>query len=252
GWWELTKKGKNPTKYGIFLKKDTIRGHAYIWNIEIEKIPKDWNKRIEILKSKEINHKLVGVLKTTPRIKVLGRKVWLCNDHLRIYDTEKSSYYGDDAGESRKNSKLQAFRITISLERRLGIKLNPNRIKFRKEHYSLIRNDLAIDQNQKGLIWRIKDDQTGEEWLLIDDSLGEGGELENIGKKAFKTNIPLQKWWNIKKKYNFEVTDEFLIERFKKFDDRDKKFSEVMDKLQTKMIQLTKVVYDLNQDKFKS
>ena len=213
GWWELTKKGKNPTKYGFFLKKDSVRGHTYIWEVEIEKIPKNWNERIKILRHAEINFKLVGALKTTPRIKVLGRKVWLCNDHLRIFDTEKSSYYGNNAKESRINSKVQALKIITALQNKLGLKLDGNRLKFKKEHYALIKNDLATDQNRKGIIMRIKDDN-GEEWLLVDDSLGEGGELENIGKKAYKTNPQMQKWWNKKKENNFKIDDDYIQKGF--------------------------------------
>lgn len=214
GWWEVTEKGKNPTKYDILLEKDSVRGHAYIWETEIENIPSFWDHRIEILKKKNIHFKLVGAKKTTPRIKVLGRKVWLCNDHLRIFDIEKTSYYGKDAVESRKNSKLEAMRVVHALENKLGIKLNPQKILFKKEHYALIRNDLAIEHNQKGIIMRIDDDNG--EWLLIDDSLGEGGELETIGKKAFQTNIPLKKWWNDNKKHDFQVTPTFLMESLTK------------------------------------
>jgi len=211
GWYEITKKGKNPTKYDIFLKKDMTRGHAYIWETEIEKIPENWKDRIKVLDKKGVNYKLVGALKNVPRIKVLGRKVWLCNDHLRIFDTEKSSYYGGDAIESRKTSKLQAIKIVHALENKLGLRLNPNKIKFKKEHYALIRNDLATDMNQKGVVLEIRDDM-GNVWLLVDDSLGEGGELENIGKKAYKTNIPMQKWWNDNKKHKFEVTPTKTLE----------------------------------------
>lgn len=215
GWWELTEKSKSTTKYHIFLEKDDIRGHAYIWEIPIEEIPEKWSKRIDIVEKKGINFKIVGAKENTPRIKVLGRKVWLCNKHLRIFDKEKSSYYGKDAIEARKNSYLQAFRIVRTLEKKLGLRLNPNKIKFKKEHYALVRNDLAIDQNQKGIIWRIKD-ENGEEWLLIDDSLGEGGELENVGKSAFNVNPKMQKWWNSHKETDFKVTPTFILENMDK------------------------------------
>lgn len=210
GLWELTPKSKNPTKYGIFLKKDTIRGHGYTWIVKLTKKPKDWNNRLEIIKQKNINYKLVGAKNTTPRIKALGRKVWLCNEHLRIFDTEKQSYYGDTAIESRKNSFLQLLRIIKVLENKLGFMFKPFEWEFRKEHYSLIKNDFAIEQNRKGVILRFSDEEG--EWLLVDDSLGEGGELENVGKSAFRTNIPMQNWWNDHKKTKFKVTPTFLME----------------------------------------
>lgn len=209
GEYELTKKGKNPTKYDSFLEKDFIRGHAFVWNINLIKKPDNWNNRISVLDKKDIHYKLVGAKKNTPRIKVLGRKVWLCNNHLRIFDIKNSSYYGKTAAESRKNAFVQLLKIVNASENKLGFLLKPFDWEFKKEHYALIKNDLAIEHNKKGIILRISD-ESGE-WLLIDDSLGKGGELETIGKKAFETNIPMQKWWNNQKETNFKVTPEFIL-----------------------------------------
>lgn len=214
GWYELTNKCKNSTNYDNFLPKDFIRGHAYVWKINLNKKPKDWDKRIKILSKKQINYKLVGALKDVPRIKVLGRKIWLCKDSIRIFDKKDSSYYGDNSIESRNKAMNELFLIVGALERKLGVYLKPLDFEWAKEHYALIKNDLAIDQNRKGVIWRIKD-KDGE-WLLIDDSLEKGGELENIGKKSFKTNIKMQKWWNNQKETNFEVTPKFTLNLFNK------------------------------------
>ena len=211
GWYELTEKGKNPTKYDSFLDKDFIRGHAFIWNIKLVKKPDNWSKRLEIIKKKDIHYKLVGAKENTPRIKTLNRKVWLCNNHLRIFDIKDASYYGKTAAESRKNAFIELLKIVNTLENKLGFIFKPFIWEFKKEHYALIKNDLAIEHNKQGEILRIKD-ESGE-WLLIDDSLGKGGELETIGKKAFETNIPLQKWWNNQKETNFKVTPEFILNR---------------------------------------
>ena len=59
GWYELTERSKNLTKYDKILSKDISRGHAYIWNIYFSKEIKDWNKRIQILQEKGIHFKLV-------------------------------------------------------------------------------------------------------------------------------------------------------------------------------------------------
>ena len=224
GWYEPSKKSKNLTKYGIFLKKDISRGHAYVWNVNLTKKVKDWDKRIEILKKKNINYKIVGAKETTPRIKVLGRKVWLCNDHLRIFDKKDASYYGETAKESKYMAFHEIKLIVGTLERKLGVILSISAIRFRKEHYALIKNDLAIEENKRGNIIRIKD-ETGE-WLLIDDSLEQGGELETVGKKAFKTNIKLQRWWNDNKKHDFEVTPSFLLENINQVVENQKMFNQ--------------------------
>jgi hypothetical protein len=229
GWYEVTEKGKNPTKYGKPDEEDFVRGHAYVWNVSLEKIPGTWDERISILKKLGIPCKLVGALKSTPRIKVLGRKVWLCNTHIRIFDKEKASYYGEDAKESQMNGKVQAFRILRTLERKLGIKLCCERLKFQKEHYAIIKNDLAKHHNEQGIICRISDE--GGEWLLIDDSLEGGGELETVGKKAFQTNPRVQDWWNDHKKNNFEVTSSYVQNNFNNLISSQKSQTERMDEL---------------------
>lgn len=209
GWYELTKKSENSTKYGNFLPKDFIRGHGYIINVNFPNEIKNWNNRIEILKKSNINYNLVGVLKNIPRIKALGRKVWLCNTHLRIFDKKERSYYGENAVNSRFKALKEFMNVIQVIENKLKINLKPYDIEFQRQHYALIKNDLAIDQNHKGIIWRIKDEDG--EWLLVDDSLEMGGELENIGKKSFETNPKMQKWWNDHKKQGFAVTPTFIL-----------------------------------------
>lgn len=204
GRWEILKGSKNSTKYGELLKKDTIRGHAYIVNINLTQNNAKYAQRLTTIKEKGINYKLVGAKETTPRIKVLGRKVWLCNNHIRIFDKPEESYYGETAIESRKIAYYQFKKIINCLENKLGIKLELKDMTWQKEHLAFIKNDLAIEENKKGNIMRISDEEG--EWLLIDDSLGKGGELENIGKKSLTTNIPMQKWWNEHKEMKFEMT----------------------------------------------
>jgi len=225
GWYEVLESSKKTTKYGSDLKKDDIRGHAYIWDVELPKEVIGWNRRIGILNRKKINYKLVGALKTTPRIKALGRKIWLCNDKIKIFDTKKASYYGDNAKISRENSTLELLRIVNCLENKLGFIFKPLKFSVRREHYALIRNDLAIHHNREGIKLEIRD-ENGDVWLLVDDSLQKGGELETIGKKALKTNIPLQKWWNQKKKNNFNIDDEYITKNISTANEMIKKLSE--------------------------
>ncbi len=213
GWWELTDKGKNSknsTQYETNLKTDLTRGHAYIWNIKLPQETLGWKKRVEILRKNKINFKLVGAMGNIPRIKVYGRKVWLCNNHLRVFEKKDKSYYGEDAKESKSKAFKEIKDVVGALENKLGINLRPYLISVRREHYALIKNDLAKHCNKNGEIVRISD-KDGE-WLLIDDSLEMGGEMENIGKKAFKTHGVMKPWWNDHKKHNFKVTPSFILE----------------------------------------
>jgi biotin operon repressor len=225
GWYELTNKVKDSTKYGKLLVKDMSRGHGYIWELKLpQEMPQGWNKRIEILTNKGIHFNLVGALKTTPRIKVSGRKVWLCNNHLRVFDKPNQSYYGKTAIESRKYAMQEIILLLQVLETKLGVSLNVSDIYHKKEHYALIKNDLAIEHNKRGELIHISDKEG--EWLLCDDSLEQGGELETIGKKSLVTNVKLQKWWNDKKEHNFKITDTFLLERMNQVTDNQMAFAQ--------------------------
>lgn len=212
GWYEVLEGSKNMTKYGDNLPKDFIRGHAYVWEVKIPSKINGWDKRIEILTKNNINFKLVGAKFDIPRIKVLGRKIWLCKDHLRIFECKDTSFYEESAPEARRRAFITLLEIVNGIESKLGIILKPLKFDCKKEHYALIKNDLAIDCNKKGVILRISDDSG--EWLLIDDSLEKGGELENIGKDSLKTNIPMQKWWNNHKETGFKVTPDFILNAF--------------------------------------
>lgn len=229
GWYEVTENGKKTTKYSSKINEDSIRGHAYVWTIDFKHIPKHWDDRIKVLERANINFKLVGALRTTPRIKVMGCKVWLCNDNVRIFDKEKASYYGATAEESKLNARIQAFRILRVLENKLNISLSDDRLQFRKEHYAIVKNDLAKYHNNKGIILRISDEEG--EWLLIDDSLEEGGELENVGKSAYKTNPKVQDWWNDQKQHDFKVTPSFILETLNKLSESNINQQEKMNEL---------------------
>ena len=93
GTWEV----KNYTWKVLTKQVKIIRGHAYIFEVNLPKEIKGWDKRIDVLKQNNIHYKLVGAKLTTPRIKILGRKVWLCNDHLRIFDKKDESYYAESS-----------------------------------------------------------------------------------------------------------------------------------------------------------
>ncbi len=253
GWYEPVKGSKNSTKYGSILVKDSVRGHAYVWDVKLPKKIEGWDKRIERLEKKGIHFKLVGAKETTPRIKALGRKVWLCNNHLRVFDKKDESYYEKNAIKSRSKAFQQIKLIVGVLNNKLGTSIKPTDISFRKEHYALIKNDLAIEENKKGNIWRINDEDG--EWLLIDDSLGRGGELETVGKKAYKNNIPLQSWWNENKETKFKVTPSFILNTMNGiqqnqlgFDKNMQSHLAVLDKLGTAVDELRKEISSLKKD----
>jgi hypothetical protein len=178
-------------------KNKEIRGHAFIWNLKLNK-PFNW---LELLKNK--NYKLIRGL--TPRLFIKDRKVWLGKKTITIY--ENKSFYANNSINSRKYAVISLFEVIESLEKELNINLRPYLFKPTREHYGMIKNDLARQFNRNNEKMIIRDNLEGE-WLWIDDSESLG-ELET---KNIVRSKQVQNWWNDNKKYNFEVTPSFLLE----------------------------------------
>lgn len=207
GYYESKIKAKDT----LTLKPDMSRGHAFIWTLKLPQEIDQWDKRIEILEKHNIPFKLVGALKTTPRILIGNNKVWLGNKTITIF--ENKSFYADKSTISRKYALISLIELVERIESKLGINLHPIQFKPAREHYGLIMNDLAIQCNRKNEKLHISD-KDGE-WLLVDNSLSLG-ELETIGKDAMLNNLKVQNWWNDQKRTNFEVTPSFLMESLNK------------------------------------
>lgn len=196
GVWEVRKEVKNTPKH------TSIRGHAFIW-----KVKHNITEWIKILQRNKIPYKLVGRDKY-PRIIIKNRKIWL-GKNIVIY--ENKSFYADNPVNSRKYAVIGLKEVLEALEKKLMINLKPYRFKPSREHYGMIKNDLAIQCNRNNEKIHVRDEAEGE-WLWIDDSM-QLGELETGGTKALVRGTQVQKWWNDNKKHNFQVTPTFLMER---------------------------------------
>jgi DNA-binding transcriptional ArsR family regulator len=208
GVWELKRSKTIDLEHAIKWSDKKIRGHAFIWKVKTKQF--NW---IELLKSYKINYSLVRGY--TPRIFINNFKVWLGKDSIIIYDNR--SFYGKNAIQSRKYAVHGLKSVLEALQKQLHINLGKYLFKPTREHYSMIKNELARQYNDKGDKLIIKDDLDGE-WLWIDDSESLN-ELETGGKGITKDraglNLNVQNWYNDMKKTNFEVTPTFLIEAIK-------------------------------------
>jgi predicted transcriptional regulator len=199
GTWEVQSFNLNT----LGLKAKSIRGHAFIWTIKLPQEIKDWETRLIKL---NIDYKLVRG--QTPRIWLDKKKVWLGHKTITLY--EPSSFYGNNAVESRKYATITLLEDLRLLEKLLQFSLG-NKYIFNpcREHYALIKNDLAKQVNRNGEKI-IVHDEIGE-WLWIDASDGIG-ELETGNHKALINNVGVQKWWNDMKETKFEVTPSWIKE----------------------------------------
>lgn len=211
GVWEVKRSKKNDLEHAIKWKEKKVRGHAFIWKI---KLPKkfDW---IKILKEKGISYNLVRGY--TPRIFIKNRKVWLGKETIIIY--ENKSFYGKNAIQSRKYAVFELLEVLRAISKKLSISLGKVYFRPTREHYGLIKNELARQCNKNGEKIIVRDDLDGE-WFWIDDSEGMLGEMETGGKGITKDratlNLEVQNWYNDMKKYDFKVTPTFLMENINK------------------------------------
>lgn len=192
---------QNITSNTLTKKVKQIRGHAFIWTVKLNK-KFNW---LELLKNQEF--KLVR--NKTPRIVVSNHKVWLGLKTITVY--ENKSFYANNSINSRKYAVISLIEVLDAIQSKLKINIRPYIFKPTREHYGMIKNDLARQYNRNNEKMIIKDDLEGE-WLWIDDSESLG-ELET---KNIVRSKQVQDWWNDNKRHDFKVTPSFLMESLSK------------------------------------
>lgn len=197
GVWEVKDFNSNT----LNLKPKLIRGHAFIWTIKLPLETRGWEERLNRLK---IPYKLIRG--QTPRIYLGKKKVWLGKKTITLY--EPNSFYGQNAIESRKYAVFTLLEDLKSLEKKLQFKLGNYVFSPSREHFALIKNDLAKQCNKEGDKIVVRD--YNGDWLWVDASDGIG-ELETGNHNALVNNMGVQKWWNDMKQTKFEVTPSFIL-----------------------------------------
>lgn len=235
GTWEV----KNYTSSTLSERSKNIRGHAFIWKLRVPKeIGESWMKR---LKAQNIDFKLVS--KSIPRIFIKNQKVWLGKKNIVIY--ENKAFYGQNSINARKYAVIGLLEIVGALESKLKVNLRPYVFKPSREHYGMIKNELARQCNRKKEKIIIRDNLEGQ-WLWIDDSESLS-ELETGGPKAMIRSKQVQDWWNDHKKNNFEVKPSFVVETLGKVAKNQEHFSENFNTYGEKIKAHTKAMEKLEQ-----
>ena len=197
--------------YGVWqTSKDTVanycRGHGFMWHIKLPKEIKVWDK---LLESKHINFKSINGGHTF-QFYFKDRKVWASSNSIIIYEIE--SFFGNNAVETRKLAFFKLRSLLIDLESKLGINLRKNEsfiVKVSRQHYSLIKNCLAIQCNEEGK--KIKVSNENGLWFEIDNSFNLD-EAENVHPKtALVDSLGIQKYFNEHKETKFEVTPKAIL-----------------------------------------
>jgi hypothetical protein len=202
GVWEIVKDNLE-----LNSKVKSIRAHGFIWIIKLPMEIKHWEDRAEILKKNNIDFLRKG---NTIRILIKGKKVWLNNKSIIIY--EPKSFYATLPLETRKLAVYELLETIKSIENTIGINLHGFGFKTKREHYALVKNDIAIQVNKDGEKLYLTDN--GEWWGVIDKSHN-GDEFEFFKTKSYSglvnSNGALG-YYNEHKDTNWQVTPKFTLE----------------------------------------
>lgn len=219
GVWEYIKDlkevPKRPRGYkvgqiGTSPKKE-IRGHAFIWKIDFFGNCYDWKELFRKYRKKNLTFNFI-LNKKVIRLVFKNRKVWLTKSGIIIY--ESMDFLGKSSFQVKGSAVFEMDSLIKDLLKELNVKLRPYRFTTSREHYGMIKNELARQYNDRKEKMFIKSEE-GTIWLWIDDSESLG-ELEtrdpNISRQV-------QNHYNDHKKHGFEIGASFVLDGFAKQND---------------------------------
>ncbi|MFH1592173.1 MAG: helix-turn-helix domain-containing protein [Candidatus Woesearchaeota archaeon] len=152
------------------LKEGQVRGHAFQFKLQVPDRLRNWEKRKEILSTRDIkfeplNHLFGG----GQSLEIKGRKIHLTNNSVIIY--EKESYIADLAKDAKSMAICHFFNLVRKLEKQLKADFSIHgQYKFRvtRQHYALVKNALAKQYDEKGN--KLEVYSGNGLWFIIDNS----------------------------------------------------------------------------------
>jgi hypothetical protein len=179
------------------FKQDAIRAHAFVFTLRVPKGLRNWDNegRTQFMTAHQIPYKPLGIGGGGQRIIINGRKVWLTNPSIIIYD--KSSYFAEEARKAKSKALATHISIIKHVERLLHTSFligSDYKFKISRQHYALIYNALAQQYNELGEKLEVRTDKGV--WFIIDDSFGMN-EAETVhSSTAMTDNQKTQAFFN--------------------------------------------------------
>jgi len=198
GVWKVLKEVLFSSKATSLQKQ--IRGHAFNWKVRFNK-EINWKRRLE---KYNISYQLIGINNSTPRIIFNGKKIWFTKTGLVIY--EPKSFFSKSSFTSKGQAVWELDKTIKMLGRQLKIDLTHYYFTTSREHYGMIKNELAKQYNEDGEKLYIVDDKGI--WMWIDFSHS----IHELETNDPKNSRGVQNWFNDMKKHDFKVTPSFLME----------------------------------------
>jgi hypothetical protein len=171
-------------------------------------------KREQYLNKKKIPYILLGICGGGQRLMIDGRKVWLTNSSIVVYDT--GNYFAETAMEAKGDAIRNFHSIIKKLERMLHTEFTiGSDYKFRvsRQHFALLKNALAQQCINEGTKLEVRSDGNNSLWFLIDDSAVDGirlNEAETVHPSTAMTdNKKVQDFFNSLK--DTPLTTDFVL-----------------------------------------
>jgi DNA-binding transcriptional ArsR family regulator len=194
-------------------KPDNVRGHAFVFTLKVPKGLKNWNneKREAFLLSHKVDFISLRIGGGGQRILFKGRKIWLTDRSVIIYD--RSSYFAESSSASKSLAIYRLISIIKSLERFLHADFTERaglqyRFKVSRQHYALVRNVLAKQYDAEDKKLNVYSDRGL--WFVIDNSFNLH-EAETVHPQtADADNLKVQDFFNSLKEQ--PLTTGFILE----------------------------------------
>ena len=187
--------------------KKEIRGHAFIWKIQFME-SFDWPKIVGKYKKKKLTFQKIARGKVYRTI-YNSRKTWLTKNGMIIY--EPLDFLGKSSFQVKGTAVFEMDKLIKGILKELGLKFRPYKFTTSREHYAIIKNELARQYNEKKEKLYVRGED-GTAWLWIDNSKG----LNELENNEPVVNRQVQKFWNSHKETKFKVGPEFILEGFNK------------------------------------
>ena len=194
------------------LQPDSVRAHALIITVRVPKNLRNWNNdaRARYLTKHELDFMPLHISGGGQRIVFKGRKVWLTNPSVVIFD--RSSYFAATSKESKQLALYKLFQLVQQLERALQADFTERagrqyRFKVSRQHYALVKNALAEQYDAEGKKLQVR--TTSGLWFVIDNSFNLH-EAETVhAETADIDNQKVQDFFNSLKEH--PLTTDFIL-----------------------------------------
>ena len=203
----------NPSQSNLHaFTQDAVRAHAFMFTLKVSDGLRNWNNetRRAFLHKNNINFTSLTVFGGGQRILYKGRKVWLTNKSVIIY--EKSSYLAETAANAKSHAIYNFISLIKGIEKLLHADFTERAgrqysFKVSRQHYALIKNALAKQYDAEGKKLNIYSDKGL--WFVIDNSFNLH-EAETVHPETADTdNINVQNFFNSLKEQ--PLTTSFIL-----------------------------------------